>query len=46
MLMYEAIINAPTFECHSCIDNPEIISDYSIGKYGKAGNRIISEFKK
>ena len=46
MLMYEAVVNADAFSCHSYIDEPEIISDYSIGKYGEDGNLIISEFKR
>lgn len=46
MLMYEASINANAFSCHSYIDEPEIVSDYAIAKYGEAGNEIIAEFKR
>ncbi len=46
MLMYEASINANAFSCHSYIDEPEIVSDYAIAKYGEAGNEIVAEFKR
>lgn len=46
MLMYEAAINANVFYCHSYIDEPEIVSDYALAKYGKAGDEIVSEFKR
>lgn len=46
MLMYEASIDANAFSCHSYIDEPEIVSDYAIAKYGEAGNEIVAEFKR
>ena len=46
MLMYDALSDPQAFDDHNYIDEPEIIVDYAMMKYGEDADLILKEFKR